>query len=335
MNAKKRQLIIGLTSLAILGVVVVYVGVSSPFPCRHRKHILALEERCAAWRRSELTNEQALQRFIAYAELKPSFGEKSTWRDEDHGYFGGYSSLHYVAIKMIGEVNTPEAFDTLCRYATCSNRELNANAVRVLDKQGDKRAVPALMKLLEIEDRRELKRREAAAYSHNPHLLTCHILCALKKLIGPEAAPLLKEFLAEKDRIFKNEVEKTVFELENDITKPINIERHQVTIKLKKTNFRPGEDMMLDYSITSPVGEPVKLCAFGDTVLIDGKAVRVRNPDVYLGGYYSHGGLSLAGLSPGEHTITVTITGTDKSDSATFYILEQTIDTPESLSGDN
>ena len=86
---------------------------------------------------------------------------------------------------------------------------------------------------------------------------------------------------------------------------------------------------MLDYSIESPIGKPVKLCAFEHQISIDGKVVQQFGPNIYKGGFSSHGGLSLEGLPPGEHILKIGITDTDKFDSQTFYIQEEQADISE------
>lgn len=322
--SKRKVLVLVVSVFLLLVGGLIYVGVARPFPCRKRDHHSRLCRTWEAWHRGELTDEQILRELVAYAELEPSFGEKPRFVEGKTS--GGYKGIRSSAIRRIGEVNAPEAFDILCGYALCDDRMKNHAAARALEKRGDKRAVPVLMELLKIEDERQ---REAEGHQRNPHLLTCHVLRALTKLAGQEAAPRLKEFLTGEKRVFDHELRRALFKLEHDISKPINVEQHQVTIKLPKTAFRRGEEMMLDYSATVPLGARLeKLSAFGTTVLIDGNVVNALGPDVHLGGYSSHGSVSLSDLSPGEHTLTVKITGTDKSASATFSILEGTVETP-------
>jgi hypothetical protein len=335
MKARAKHIVYGVTFLTVIVGGVSYVGVARPFPCRHDKHHVARDEKLGAWRRGELSDEQILSELIGYAELRPSFGEKPKCYDKKSRAHGGYSTVNCAAIQRIGEIPTPEAFEVLGRYATCSDRQLNAAAVFALEKRGDKQAVPSLMKLLEMEDLRQTEWIKTATFARNRHLLTCHTLRVLSKLIGSEAVPLLKDFLARKKRMFKNEVEETIFELENDITKSINVESHQVEIKLEKTRYLPGEEMTVEYSIKPPVGMPVQLCAIGDIMLIDGSIIRQRNPRVYRGGFSIKGGVSLKGLPLGEHTLTVRIAGTDKSDAATFHILSDTSTAPEPLPVEN
>ena len=312
MMSKRKVVALVIAVFLLLVGGLTYVRVARPFPCNIRDHRRRLWRTWDVWHRGELTDDGMLRELVAYAEIEPSFGEKPKFVEGNTS--GNYATLRMDAIERIGEVNTPEAFEALCEYAVCDDRLKNAAAARALEIRGDKRAVPVLMKLMEIDDARQ----------HGMiGLQACLGLRALTKLAGQEAAPLLREFLAGKRRVFRREVQRALFKLEHDISKPINVERHLVTIKLPKTAFKRGEEMMLDYSATAPVGTRLgKLSAFGTTVLIDGNVVKSMGPDVYLGGYSSHGSVSLSDLSPGEHTLTVKITGTDKSASAAFIILE-------------
>jgi len=298
------------------------VGVARPFPCRSREHHGRLWKRWSAWHGGELTDAEMLRELVAHTELGPSFGEKAWFVDGTTS--GGYGGVNSLVFRCIGEMDGQEAFDILCKYAVCDDRKKHGHAVRALEKRGDRRAVPFLMELLRIEDERQ---REAKGHQRNPHLLTCHVLRALTKIAGQDAAPLLREFVNSEKRVFDRELRIALFKLENDISKPINVERHQVTIKLSKTVYKRGEEMMLDYSATTPVGtRHGKLSAFGTTVLIDGNMVKHVPPNVYSGGFSSHGSVSLSDLTPGAHTLTVRITGTDKSDSANFTVLENTVE---------
>jgi hypothetical protein len=190
-----------------------------------------------------------------------------------------------------------------------------------------------LVQLLELEDQRQAGTREIIP--RNPHLLTCHTLDAIKTLAGREAIPVLQGFLAAKNRKFEREVRITLFELEHDTSKPINVEHHVVTIHLNKRKYARGEEMMLEYSATTPPGTPSgRLSAFGTTVAIDGKVIMTNLPNVYYGGFWSRGAISLEGVAAGEHTITVAITGTDKSDSSTFSIEDESADHSRPAAGD-
>jgi hypothetical protein len=336
MSIKFRQIFFGLTLAIILVATILFVWIARPFPCLSQEHSAVLSRIYESWHRGEISDKDALTKFITFAELKPPFWEKPTYMDEEAGYRKGYSTVNQHAVRVIGEIDTPEAFEKLCYYATYMDRNLNGCAVFELEKQGNKQAVPALMELLEIENNRERENLASGTLSHNPHLLTCHVLSSIKKLARQESLPLLKEFLDKKDRRFKYEIEEAIFGLENDITKPINVEDYQVIIKkLNKTTFLPDEEMMLEYSITSPIGKPVKLCAFEHQISIDGKVVQHFGPNIYRGGFLSNGGLSLKDLFPGTHTLTIKIKDTEKSDTKTFYIQDEPQKVFESLSDEN
>ena len=303
---------------AVLVVAASYWVGPRPFPCQSERHHAELCRQWEAWCRGELTQAEILKVLSAYAELDAPFWEKRTFHESRS--YGGYFSVHHQAIRRLGQLKTVEASELLRKYLLCPICHKRRYAFSALVKRGEPRAVGVLIKYLELED--QWCKENWRIYWRPPNQPTRDALTHIKRIAGPDAVPLLKDFL-KKQRMFKEIVLETIFELEHDISKPVNVQSHVVRIELKTTDFRPGEELPLRYSATVPAGNPRELCAFGTTVAVDGNVVGKREPRVCRGGFSTSSRIPLTGLPPGEHTLSVKITDTDISDSVTFRIVDR------------
>lgn len=249
-------------------------------------------------------------------------------------------------------------FDDLKIQATSSDDEVRHKAQTKLYGIKDKRVVPAIVASLYVEgEKTEVRIRDAQLAGRkirNPQLPTMHAIGQLIKLSGREILPELRSYKAKYPR-YGGMIDREIFALEHDISKPINVEFLEVRIRLERASepidwfkLRPndpppvsvntfpiGEDMALDCEVFSRNMLAPDFCAYTSEVLIDNRPVAGGVPMVagvvkVTGreptAYPTNGGarfsrISLKDLSPGEHTVTFRLKDTDKMASQKFQIV--------------
>lgn len=226
---------------------------------------------------------------------------------------------------------------------------------RLKDIKDDK-LIPVMLASLEVEGKRTEERiaeaRAKRSWVRNAHLPTCNLVNTLKAVGGKDVVPDLKAFIKKYPR-FASQIEEDIFELENDITKPIRAQNLQIFLR---PVLKDGPSCLVGYHKTKEalelfegdgkanryrkvetfpqdgilhvcfeifcVDEPEDvLRAYAYDLLLDGKRLRRHGPYVHRGNVSTR---SLVGplrdLSQGKHTLMVQIIGVGNSCSADFHV---------------
>jgi len=252
-------------------------------------------------------------------------------------------------------------------FAEDDRESLAADAVSLDDKTRwraqwrlrdikEEKLISVMLASLEVEGKRTEERiaeaRAKRSWVRNAHLPTCNLVNTLKAAGGKGVVSDLKAFIKKYPR-FASQIEKDIFELENDITKPIRAQSLQIFLRPvlkdgpnclvgyhktkealalfegdgKANRYRKVQTFPQDgvlhvcFEIFCPDEPEDVLRAFAYDLFLDGKKLRRHGPYVHRGAVSTRALVApLRTLSKGKHTLMVQIVDVGNSCSADFYV---------------